>query len=91
MHTLETFRLSFPEFDQVDDTLIESKLDEATESIDVGVWGGRATTGHGYMTAHLLAMSPGGNAAKLVKNDSTTYEQHFKRLVRVATGGLRAI
>ncbi len=89
MHTVTTFVASFEEFSETDDELVQAKLNEAELLIDLVVWGKFATLGHGYMTAHLLAMSPGGNAAKLVKNDSTTYEQHYKRLVRIATAGLR--
>ncbi len=93
MHTTSSFLVSFPEFADGSApqlALIQAKLDEAELQIDVHVWGTRTNLGHGYLTAHLLAMSPMGNTAKLVKNDSTTYEQHYNRLLRVVAAGIRS-
>lgn len=87
---ITAFLIRFPEFGEVDHPLLQAKLDEASREIDAGVWLTRADDGQGYLAAHLLAMSPMGNAAKLVAKDgSTTYETHYKRLVRVVTAGIR--
>lgn len=93
MHTLSSFLVSFPEFSDggaPQMALAQAKLDEAALQIDPAVWGVRTNLGHGYLTAHLLAMSPMGNTAKLIKNDTTTYEIHYLRLVRIVTAGLRS-
>ncbi len=91
MHTYDTFVVSFEEFSETDRPNVQAKLDEAALDIDQTVWGTRATKGHGYLTAHLLAMSPMGNAAKLVAKDgTTTYETHYKRLLRIVTAGIRS-
>jgi hypothetical protein len=89
VHTRASFFVSFPEFSATDVNLVDAKLAEAAAEIDQDVWGDRATAGHGYLAAHLLAMSPFGNAAKLVDKSSTTYEVHYKRLVRTVTAGIR--
>jgi hypothetical protein len=89
VHTLASFLVSFPEFSATDAPLLTAKLAEAEAQIDPLVWGSRSTAGHGYLTAHLLAMSPFGNAAKLVDKKSTTYETHYLRLVRIVTAGIR--
>ncbi len=93
MHTISTFLVSFPEFSDSSApqlALIQAKLDEAELELDATVWGDRTNSGHGYLTAHLLALSPLGNTAKLVKGDSTTYWQHYVRLLRKVTAGIRS-
>ncbi len=87
---LAHFLIAFPEFGEADTPLVQAKLDEAAREIDASVWLTRADDGQGYLAAHLLAMSPMGNAAKLVTKDaSTTYETHYKRLLRIVTAGIR--
>lgn len=85
------FLIAFPEFGEVDTALVDAKLAEALRSIDAVVWDTRADDGQGYLTAHLLAFSPMGNAAKLVSaGGTTTYEAHYKKLVRTVAAGIRS-
>ena len=92
MHTLATFLVSFPEFTSIDSAYVHAKLDEAELQIDPDVWGTLETAGHGYLAAHLLALSPFGNTAKLdvSKSVTTTYERHYRRLVGMVTQGIRS-
>jgi hypothetical protein len=93
VHTLASFLQAFPEFSDgsaPQNTLVQTKLDEAAEGIDVSVWGEQATTGHGYLTAHLLALSPMGNTAKLTDGGGTTYEKHYARLVKMVGQGFKS-
>jgi hypothetical protein len=90
--TVDAFVLAFPEFSEVDAPYLQSKIDEAGRQIDPNTWGVRADDGQAYLAAHLLALSPLGNAAKLVAKDgSTTYEKHYKRILTLAAGGFRSI
>ncbi len=93
MHTRTTFLVSFPEFSEVDTAVVDAKLAEASRRIDASVWGDWENDGHGQLTAHLLANSPLGNAAKLVaKGDGpkTVYEGEYRRLVRMVGAGIRS-
>ena len=86
------FLASFPEFSEVDAATIDARLAEAWRRIDPTVWGALADDGHGQLTAHLLANSPLGNAAKLsAKGDApkTVYEGEYRRLQRTVTAGIR--
>jgi hypothetical protein len=89
--SLEDFRTRFPEFTATDDDYVSAKLAEALRGMDADVWGDLADDGQGYLTAHLMALSPFGNAAKLVKGDTTTYEGHYRRLLRAVAAGHRSI
>lgn len=73
--------------------MVDARLAEAARRIDPTVWLTLENDGHGYLTAHLLANNPLGNAAKLVaKGDGprTVYEGEYQRLVRTVTAGLRS-
>ena len=95
MHTRTTFLERYPEFAETDAAVVDAALDEAEEQIDSDVWGRFENAGHGALTAHLLADSPFGNAAKLKAKDgsepSTIYERRYRRLVKlVGIGQARA-
>jgi hypothetical protein len=94
------FRVQFPEFRGVSDATVTAYLQAANLEIDQVVWGAmgpgglanatKADQGHGYLTAHKLASSPFGQAAKMVAKDgSTTYEANYKKLVRQVASGFR--
>jgi Protein of unknown function (DUF4054) len=88
----DAFFRRFPEFAATDLSLITATLDDAALQIDVNVWGNLAGTGHGYLTAHMLALSPFGQAARLVAKDgTTTYQTHYNRLVRMVAPGFRVL
>lgn len=86
------FLARFPEFAATDLSLITATLGDAGNQIDNNVWGFLAGVGHGYLTAHMLALSPFGQAARLVAKDgTTTYQTHFNRLVRMVAPGFRVL
>lgn len=92
MLTLAQFRVRFPEFNSANDPLVNAYLDIAKESIDSEVWGTRENEGHGYLTAHLLCLSPSGQMSRLVAKDgSTTYEHRYHALIQMIAGGFRVI
>ena len=85
---LETFRIFFPEFKGVSDTMAQAYLDAAEIEVDEEVWGTTTPQGHGYLTAHRLALSPYGQGARLAAKDGTTiYYTHFQRLRAAAACG----
>lgn len=90
MLTLASFLEGYPEFQNAGSTLVESKLGEAALSINATVWGSKADQGHGLLTAHLLALSPYGQNARLSGPDgSSTWGDHFERLRWQVGCGLR--
>ena len=92
--TVEEFIAHFPEFDECEVPFLQSYLDDANARIDRSVWGEpKGDIGQKYLTAHMLALSPFGQQARLVaKGASTsTYEKHYTRLMREVAGGPRII
>lgn len=88
----------FPEFASVvanDPAFVTKKIEEATRRVSAEIWDPHGLTDDGirYLTAHLIAMSPLGEQAKLDPKDGlTTYEREYQRLVRVvATGACKVI
>jgi hypothetical protein len=95
MLTRSEFLTRFPEFGEVDTDVIDAKLAEAGRRIDTnGIWGTWENDGHGQLTAHLLANSPLGNAAKLKPNGAkgarTIYEAEFIVLQKMVGSGKRS-
>jgi len=89
--TLAEFRVQFPEFVNAPDTLVNAMLAAALLEIDLEVWGAKADQGQGYLAAHKLALSPFGNATRMVLNGSgaTVYRVHYEDLQsQVAKGGM---
>ena len=93
MPTVAEFRAHFPEFQNAPEQLIQAKLDEAALEVDPDQWGTKTDSGVRYLTAHKLALSPWGTAARLAVNGPggfvTTYQTHYESLVsQVYKGGL---
>lgn len=94
MSTVAEFRAHFPEFQNAPETLIQAKLNEATLEVDPDQWGPKTDSGIRYLTAHKLALSPWGTAARLAVQTKmgtivTTYQTHYESLVaQVYKGGL---
>ena len=83
--SIEQFKIVAPEFGDTDDFLLGAMLNEAANELDPDMWGYRLASGHHYLTAHKLALSPmGQNARMLVTGEAgeTTYEKHFNSLVK---------
>ena len=90
--TRTQFRARFPEFKNATDALIDATLAEAALEIDVEVWADRYDAGHGFLTAHKLALSPFGQTARMVSaQGNTTYQKHFEDGVRQVTNGFRVL
>lgn len=86
------FVTKHPEFAGVDGGMLQAYLDEGATYVASDDWGDHQAAGHGYITAHLLALSPFGNGTALVHKDGTTvYEKAWARLVRLVASGHRTI
>lgn len=88
-----TFRAQYPEYATAPDALVDAYLARATARVDAGVWGALKDEGIGLLTAHLLALAPNGQFARLQSNKGeTTYGKEYDRLViQVATMAYRVI
>lgn len=94
--TITDIKTTFPEFDlgtPAADALITAKLAEAVAQVDVSLFQNsvNADSAIKYLTAHLMALTPGGLNMKLVKagEEDTLYYPTYKRLIRVAAFGYR--
>lgn len=89
--TVQSFKNTFSEFRKTDDAEVQAKLNLARLSVAPSVWGDKADAGVLYLTAHLLALAPAGQNAKLKPENAgkTVYLQHFDRLKREVTFGFR--
>jgi hypothetical protein len=75
-------------FEGVADALVQCALDESARRTDPRVFGARADDAVGLLAAHLLAVSPFGQQARL-KSDAgnTTYNREWERLAAACAGG----
>jgi hypothetical protein len=90
--TLATFRTMFPELATAPDALVNQFLSVASNAIDVDVFGDRFDEAHGYLTAHLLCLSPYGKNARLQSDKGgTTYGTRFEQIGLAVAGGFRVI
>lgn len=81
--TLEQFRLSYKEFSQIEDSVIETKLGEAALRVSECAFGNRYDFAHGLMTAHALWSSPFGATMRLDgggEQKASPYLRDFARL-----------
>ena len=92
---ISDFLTRFPEFKGAaanGTDMVGAALNDAALMIDACVWGNLAGQGHGYLTAHRLALSPFGQQARMVsKGGTTSYETHYDELVRIVGSGFRAL
>ena len=89
------FRVRHPEFKGASSALVNVKLGDAILRLSPGLFGTSLNEAHGWLTAHLLATSPWGMAARLDpkaggKPGSTIYSQALKTLAYEAGAGLGA-
>lgn len=81
MLNLAQFRLRFPEFKNAIDALVTETLARATAQIEPEVWGSLTDEGHGLLTAHLLAMAPNGQMARLqTEKGQSTYGTAYRQM-----------
>ncbi len=93
----DLFVKRFRAFRKTDRDFVEEKIAEAQRQLSESVWGDLFDDGVGYLAAHLIAMSPGGEHARLIPRNAkpvrgealTTYERQFKRLQRMVASGFR--
>lgn len=86
--TSATFLSRFPEFANAPGTVVAAAIDEAHRVVFAAVWGERSYEGAGYYAAHVVASSPLGERAKLVRKDgSTLYLDAYLRLRRLTYRG----
>lgn len=93
MLDLAQFRVRFPEFDKVNDPMVNAALTRAALDINVEIWGTKQDTGHGLRAAHLLAISPMGQMARMSskEGDSTYGKQYRESQAEVAGMVFRVI
>lgn len=85
-----SFLARFPEFEPALLSMVDASLAEAIRNVDSGVFGGKTDDAVGWKCAHLLAISPFGQQARLIsKNGSTTYGKYFIELAASVTPGFR--
>lgn len=84
---ITAFRVKYPEFASAsDDTFIQVFLDAAADRIDSDYWGKYYDQAHGLLAAHLLAIAPNGQFARLQSKDgNTTYNADFEKLRQEVT------
>lgn len=84
------FLARFPEFEPAGSTMVSAAIAEAVRGVDAEVWGTKTDDGVRWLTAHLLAITPWGQQARMVSKDgSTTYSKEHARLVRSVSSGFR--
>lgn len=75
MPTVAQFLVEFPEFAPAfarSAAFVQAKLDHAARFCDAGVWGTRYERAVYLRAAHLIAMSPFGENARLAKGSRDT-------------------
>ena len=85
-----SFLARFPEFEPASRSMVDEAIDEASRNVDPDVFGEKTDDGIRWQAAHLLAISPFGQQARLISKDgSTTYGKRFEALARSMTPGFR--
>ena len=77
-----------PEFAAAPETVVTVALVEALTRTPEDIWGEHHAHGVFALAAHLIAMSPGGEAMRL-SGETTIYEKERKRLNRIVASGFR--
>ena len=92
--TVAQWRDRFPTgFENASDPLIQAKLDEAYRRLSAKTWGDRLDDGAAYLTAHLIAISPGGEEMRIgfggQEKIGNLFDREFQRLKRAVVSGFR--
>ena len=86
--SLDKFKVLFPEYGETPGPVIQAHLDLTIVEFDPLIWRHLLEKAHGFLTAHSLAMSPYGQAARLnAKDGKTTYLAEYERLRLAACCG----
>ena len=87
-----TLRARFPEFTNTPDSLVDASIADAKLMVDSVYYGTRYDMAVTYYAAHLIAVNPLGEMARLDKKaDTTTYWLLFESVKRATGTGFRVI
>jgi hypothetical protein len=90
--TRQIFLDRFPEFSKAPDTLIDASLADAALMVDRTYFGAKADLAVTYWAAHLIAINPLGEMARLdKKNKDTIYSTMYDQVKRSIGAGFRVI
>ena len=90
--TSSEFIVLFPEFSSAPTALIESRIAWAEARTTVEIWGELREQGVGFLTAHYLALAPGGKAMGKGENaGETMYLEQRRFLEGVVSSGWRVV
>lgn len=93
MVTVEQLRAEFPEFAGADTGLLQGKLADAQAMLHVSAFGEMHDQAVKYMAAHLVALSPNGEFARLDANEEpdgarTLYERQYMAVLKGVLGAM---
>jgi hypothetical protein len=84
------FKAAFPEFATAADALVQSRLTWAEARTPEDIWGDLQDQGIGFLTAHFLAMLPGGKEMrKGERPGETMYLRERQTLQPIVSSGFR--
>lgn len=90
--TRASFIERFPEFTETPSTLVDASLADAALMVDADYFGSKADMAIRYYAAHLIAINPLGEMARLDKHgEKTTYLTEFEKVKRSLGAGFRVI
>lgn len=78
----------YPEFAAAPTATLDNAIGAALTRTPIDVWGDLHPFGVYALAAHLVAMSPGGEAMRL-SGETTIYEKERKRLNQIVASGFR--
>jgi hypothetical protein len=89
--TVDQIKAEFTEFANTDAQLVSSKIADATAMLNAIAFGERYDFVTKYLACHLVALSPGGEFARLDPNKEpdgarTLYEREYLRFLRALAG-----
>lgn len=85
--TVAQIKQEFPEFANTNSEVIGYKLADAVRLVSAADLGDRYDDAIKYLACHLIALAPHGEFARLVESQqpggaSTTYERHYRQILR---------
>ena len=91
--SVEQLRSEFPEFANTNSGLLAGKIADATAMLSAAAFGELHDQAVKYMAVHLVALSPGGEFARLDPNEEadgarTLYERHYMAIARGVLGAM---
>ena len=90
--TYSSFVTRFPEFTNATQALVEACIAEAELMVDSNYYGDKADMAVNYYAAHLIAINPLGEMARLdKKSEKTIYLIHFEKIKRSSGTGFRVV